>query len=66
MPKLKTHNGAARRFKLTGTGKLMRTKGPKSHFRRNKAARVKRMLDRMVPADASLRDHIQRMLPYGA
>lgn len=65
MPKLKTHNGAARRFKITGTGKIMRTKGPKSHFRRNKASRVKRQLDRMVVADDSLKRHVQRMLPYG-
>lgn len=65
MPKLKTHNGMARRFKITGTGKVMRTVGPKSHFRRNKASRVKRSLDRMVPADASLARHVQKMLPYG-
>src|ERR687883_566581 len=34
MPKMKTHKGAAKRFKVTGTGKIMRTKHMKSHFRR--------------------------------
>jgi large subunit ribosomal protein L35 len=65
MPKLKTHKGAARRFKITGTGKIMRTRGPKSHFRRNKAPRVSRALDRMVELDASLAPRVKRMLPYG-
>ncbi|MCY4475965.1 MAG: 50S ribosomal protein L35 [Chloroflexi bacterium] len=44
MPKLKTHKGAKKRFHITGTGKLMRTKGPKSHFRMRKAKRMKRLL----------------------
>ena len=35
--KLKTHKGAKRRFKITGTGKIMRAKGGKSHLRRKKA-----------------------------
>lgn len=65
MPKLKTHKGAKRRFKITGTGKIMRTKGMKSHFRRRKSARVSRALDRMFPLDASLEPKVQRMLPYG-
>ena len=48
--KLKTHKGAKRRFKVTATGKIMRTKGMKSHFRRRKSARVKRQFDRMLEA----------------
>ncbi len=63
--KLKTHKGAKRRFKITGTGKIMRTKGMKSHFRRKKAPRVKRALDRMLPLDASNAKKVRRMLPYG-
>jgi large subunit ribosomal protein L35 len=63
--KLKTHKGAKRRFKITGTGKIMRTKGMKSHFRRRKAPRVKRALDRMFPLDASSEKKVRRMLPYG-
>jgi large subunit ribosomal protein L35 len=63
--KLKTHKGAKRRFKITGTGKIMRTKGMKSHFRRRKAPRVKRAFDRMLPLDESSEKKVRRMLPYG-
>ncbi len=65
MPKLKTHKGAQRRFKITGTGKLMRTKGGKSHLRRKKPVRVKRFYDsylEMSPADVR---RISILLPYG-
>ena len=65
MPKMKTHKGAARRFKITGTGKIMRTKHMKSHFRRRKSPRMKRMFDRMYPLDASQVGKISRLLPYG-
>ena len=63
--KLKTHKGAKRRFKITGTGKIMRTKGMKSHNRRKKAPRVKRALDRMLPLDESNQKKVERLLPYG-
>ncbi len=49
MPKLKTHKSTAKRFKMTGTGKIMRTHVGKSHLRRRKAKRVKRSLDRRSP-----------------
>jgi large subunit ribosomal protein L35 len=65
MPKMKTNKAAARRFKITSTGKVMRAKGMKSHFRRRKAKRTKRMFDKMyevAPQDAK---RIRRMLPYG-
>ncbi|MEO8289332.1 MAG: 50S ribosomal protein L35 [Chloroflexota bacterium] len=65
MPKMKTHKGAARRFKITGTGKIMRTKGMKSHFRRRKSPRVKRMFDRMFPLDSTQKKNVSRLLPYG-
>lgn len=65
MPKMKTHKGAARRFKITGTGQIMRTKHMKSHFRRRKAPRVKRMFDRMLPLDTSQKRNVKRLLPYG-
>jgi large subunit ribosomal protein L35 len=47
--KLKTHKATAKRFRLTGSGKLMRTKGGKSHFRRRTSKRTKRLLDEMLP-----------------
>src|SRR4051794_23076198 len=65
MPKMKTHKGAARRFKITGTGKVMRTKGMKSHFRRRKSTRVKQQFDRMLPLDKSQLPRVKRLLPNG-
>ena len=43
MPKMKTHKSTAKRFKVTGTGKLMRTKIGKSHLRLKKTSRVRRL-----------------------
>ena len=63
--KLKTHKGAKRRFKITATGKIMRTKGMKSHLRRRKSPRVKRMFDRMLQLDPSNEKSVKRLLPYG-
>lgn len=63
--KLKTHKGAKRRFKVTATGKIMRAKGMKSHFRRRKAPRVKRQFDRMQEIDSTSVKQVRRLLPYG-
>ena len=63
--KLKTHKGAKKRFKITGTGKIMRAKGMKSHFRRRKAPRVKRQFDRMLPLATANRKQVERLLPNG-
>ncbi len=65
MPKLKTHKGAKDRIKITGSGKMMRTKGPKSHLRTHKAKRLKRSLDEMVPLAPGDKKRISRLLPYG-
>ncbi|GAA5526910.1 MULTISPECIES: 50S ribosomal protein L35 [Herpetosiphon] len=65
MPKMKTNKQAKRRFKITGTGKIMRTKGGKSHFRRRKSTRVKQALDKMFPVSPSDVKRLQRSLPYG-
>ncbi len=64
MPKIKTHKGAQRRFHITGTGKIMRAKGGKSHFRLRKAKRTKRLYDEMMQIDSSDRARIRRLLPY--
>jgi len=66
MPKLKTHKGAKSRFHVTGTGKIMRVKGPKSHLRRNKAKRVRALFDKMIPLDPTNRKRIRKLIPYGA
>ena len=66
MPKLKTHKGAKSRFHVTASGKLMRAKGMKSHLRRNKAKRVKRMFDEMIPVNKADEKRLKRLVPYGA
>jgi len=43
VPKIKTHKATAKRFKLTGSGKLLRTRGEKRHLRRNRSKRIKRV-----------------------
>ena len=66
MPKMKTHKGTARRFHVTGSGKLVRTKHGKSHLRRNRSARAARQYDAMLPVSGADRQRVQRLLPYGA
>ena len=66
MPKLKTHKGAKSRFHVTGSGKIMRVKGPKSHLRTNKAKRVRRQFDEMIELHPADRKRISRLIPYGS
>lgn len=67
MPKLKTHKATSKRFKYTGSGKLMRTKIGKSHLRRKKNKRVKVLFDAMLEVnEAATRQRVQRLLPYGS
>jgi len=65
VPKIKTHKGAQSRFHITGSGKIMRTKGGKSHLRRRKAKRTKRLFDEMIPVAPSDKARLKRLLPYG-
>jgi len=65
MPKIKTHKGAQSRFHITGSGKIMRTKGGKSHLRRRKSKQAKRLYDETIPVSSSDRARIKRLLPYG-
>jgi large subunit ribosomal protein L35 len=62
---MKTHKGAKRRFHITGTGKIMRVKGPKSHLRRNKARRVKKLFDEKIQLHPVDRKRIEKLIPYG-
>jgi large subunit ribosomal protein L35 len=65
MPKIKTHKATAKRFRYTGGGKLMRTKIGKSHLRRKKARRVKRLFDQMIPVEHSgSKKRVKRLAPY--
>jgi large subunit ribosomal protein L35 len=65
MPKLKTHKGAARRFYITGTGKVMHRKGSRSHLRLRKSKRAKRLLTGKMMAAEPMQKRVHRLLPYG-
>ena len=62
MPKMKTKRAAAKRFKTTGTGKLMKTN--KSHILNKKSTKRKRTLRKAVEVDATNAKMMKRMLPY--
>jgi large subunit ribosomal protein L35 len=65
MPKIKTHKATAKRFKYTSKGKLMRTKIGKSHLRRKKSQRVKRMFDEVHEVtDIAAQKRVRRLAPY--
>jgi len=65
MPKLKTHKGAKSRLHITGSGKIMRVKVGKSHFRRRKPARTKRLYDEMIEVKPADKARLKRLLPHG-
>lgn len=62
MPKIKTHRGAAKRFKVTGTGRLLRRKANRSHLLEKKPSTRTRRLGREVEVARGDRDHAERML----
>jgi len=63
--KLKTHKATAKRFRMTSTGKIVRTKGGKSHLRRRSAKRVKRQWDKSLEvSEKAMRRRIRRLAPY--
>jgi large subunit ribosomal protein L35 len=63
--KLKTHKATAKRFRLTGSGKLVRTKGGKSHLRRRTPKRTKRLFDEMIPVKGrGIKKTVRRLAPY--
>lgn len=64
MPKIKTHRGAAKRFKVTGTGKIKRSKGYKSHLLTGKSSKRTRQLRTATLVSTSEYANIKRLLPY--
>ncbi|MDO9545519.1 MAG: 50S ribosomal protein L35 [Pelolinea sp.] len=63
--KLKTHKATSKRFRVTGSGKLVRSKGGKGHLRRNRSKRAKGMLDTTVPVEGKeFQKRIKKLLPY--
>jgi len=64
MPKMKTNRGAAKRFKLTGTGKIKRKKGFANHILTKKSTKRKRGLRQSIIVGASDKKAIARLIPY--
>ena len=64
MPKIKTNRAAAKRFKVTGTGKLKRSKAYKSHILTKKSAKRKRNLRQPAITDATNVINMKKVLPY--
>jgi large subunit ribosomal protein L35 len=62
--KLKTHKATSKRFRLTGSGVLMRTKGGKSHLRRRTSKRTKALFTEMVPVQGDkIVQRVNRLAP---
>ena len=64
MPKLKTHSGAAKRFKKTATGKFKRGHAFKRHILTSKTTKRKRHLDTDSIVDKADQKKVARMIPY--
>ncbi len=64
-PKLKTHKATSKRFRLTGSGMLVRTKGGKSHLRRRTAKRTKALFAEMIPVQGEkIIQRVKRLAPF--
>jgi len=62
MPKMKTHRGAAKRFKITGSGKIMRRKAYRDHLLEHKPSTRTRRLGREVEVVGGDKKHVERLL----
>jgi large subunit ribosomal protein L35 len=63
MPKMKTHRGAAKRIRKTGSGKLVRTKSNKQHILTKKTSKRKRRLRKSALVDPVDAKRLKQMLP---
>ena len=64
MPKIKTNRGAAKRFKTTGSGKIVRKKAFSSHILTKKTTKRKRGLRKSTLVDATNQKQVARLIPY--
>jgi len=64
MPKMKTNRGAAKRFKTTGSGKIVRNKAFSSHILTKKTTKRKRGLRKSTLVDSTNKKQIARLIPY--
>jgi large subunit ribosomal protein L35 len=62
MPKMKTHSGAKKRFRVTGTGKVIRRRANRNHLLEHKPAKRKRRLDGPVVVSKSDEKKIKKLL----
>ena len=65
MPKIKTNRGAAKRFKTTGTGKIVRNKAFSSHILTKKSTKRKRNLRKSGLVDSTNLKQVSKLIPYG-
>ncbi|HLP91598.1 MAG TPA: 50S ribosomal protein L35 [Nostocaceae cyanobacterium] len=64
MPKLKTRKAAAKRFRVTGSGKIVRRKAFKNHLLQHKSSDKKRKLSKTVVVHERDEENVRLMLPY--
>ena len=64
MPKIKTNRGAAKRFKVTGTGKIMYSKSHANHILTKKTSKRKRTLRKPNVMDKSNKAIVKQLIPY--
>lgn len=64
MPKIKTHSGAKKRFKVTKTGKVIRAHANKSHILNKKTTKRKRVLRQTTVTDVTNVAKVRKMMPY--
>ena len=64
MPKIKTHRGAAKRIKISGSGKILRKNASASHLLEKKSRTRKRRLKKYVEVTGGFRTKVQQLVPY--
>jgi large subunit ribosomal protein L35 len=62
MPKMKTHTGTAKRFRVTGSGKIMRRRANRAHYNEHKSSRITRRLYNEVPVSPADVRAIKKLL----
>ena len=63
MPKIKTHKATAKRIKITGTGKILRSRGFQNHKKSAKSKRSLRKMDDMLPTTPGIRRRARQLVP---
>jgi large subunit ribosomal protein L35 len=64
MPKIRTHKGTQKRFRVTATGKVMRRHAQQSHILEKKSEKRKRLFAGLEPVSHADVKHVLRVAPY--